>query len=174
MGLSRRQYARHRGVSEMAVRKAIAAGRITLEPDGTIDPDKADRQWDERTDPAKTRGRAVPRDAVEAVDEALGESRGNSGAVFMRARAANEVIKVRTGRLKLQKLEGELVDRRRAEEMIFDLARRERDAWIGWPARVAARMAAELGVEPRLVETVLDRFIREHLEELAEIALELR
>jgi len=38
MGLSRRKYAEHRGVSEKAVRKAIASGRITLEPDGTIDP----------------------------------------------------------------------------------------------------------------------------------------
>ena len=39
MGLSRRAYARHRGVAENAVRKAIASGRIELEPDGTIDPD---------------------------------------------------------------------------------------------------------------------------------------
>jgi len=44
MGLSRRAYARHRGVAENAVRKAIASGRITLEPDGTIDPVKADAE----------------------------------------------------------------------------------------------------------------------------------
>ena len=35
MGLSIRAYARHRGVSDAAVRKAIAAGRITPEADGT-------------------------------------------------------------------------------------------------------------------------------------------
>ena len=43
MGLSIRAYARHRGVSDTAVHKAIRAGRITPEPDGTIDADRADR-----------------------------------------------------------------------------------------------------------------------------------
>lgn len=42
MGLSRRAYARHRGCAESAVRKALASGRIGLEPDGTIDPVKVD------------------------------------------------------------------------------------------------------------------------------------
>jgi hypothetical protein len=36
MGISIRAYGRHRGVSDAAVRKAIKAGRITSEPDGTI------------------------------------------------------------------------------------------------------------------------------------------
>jgi hypothetical protein len=41
MGLSIRAYARHRGVSHVAVHKAIDTGRITPEADGTIDPDAA-------------------------------------------------------------------------------------------------------------------------------------
>ncbi|MEI7599997.1 MAG: hypothetical protein WCJ41_11845 [Aestuariivirga sp.] len=45
MGLSIRAYAAHRGVSHTSVRKAIASGRLTTGPDGTIDPDKADRAW---------------------------------------------------------------------------------------------------------------------------------
>lgn len=56
MGVSRREYARRRGVSESAVRKAILYGRITPEPDGSIDPERADREWDERTDPMQQRG----------------------------------------------------------------------------------------------------------------------
>jgi len=66
MGLSRRAYAAHRGVSEAAVRKAIATGRITLEPDGTIDPVKADAQWDAHTDPAKQRGKHARQLGLEA------------------------------------------------------------------------------------------------------------
>ena len=46
MGLSRRAYARQRGCSEKAVRKAIASGRIPVEADGTIDPMKADAAWE--------------------------------------------------------------------------------------------------------------------------------
>jgi len=57
MGISIRAYARHRGVSHTAVRKAINAGRITTESNGMIDPDKADRQWDAQTDPSKQRGK---------------------------------------------------------------------------------------------------------------------
>jgi len=56
MGVSRRSYAAQRGVSEAAVRKAIATGRITTLPDGTIDPARAHSEWGAQTDPAKQRG----------------------------------------------------------------------------------------------------------------------
>jgi predicted DNA-binding transcriptional regulator AlpA len=44
-GFSIRGYARHRGVSHTAVRKALQTGRITAGPDGKIDAKSADRQW---------------------------------------------------------------------------------------------------------------------------------
>ncbi len=56
MGISIRAYGRHRGVSDAAVRKAIKAGRITPEADGTIDPEKADAEWGRNTDVAQQRG----------------------------------------------------------------------------------------------------------------------
>ena len=205
MGLSQRQYAAHRGVSHTAVAKALATGRISAEPDGSIDPVKADRQWDEATDPAKQRGvharqlgadtargtaaakaqigtKPVPRAAIEAVNETLSEAGTDApsgdaegGQVsFLRARMANEVIKAQTAKVRLQKMKGDLVDRNRAVAAVFDLARRERDSWLNLPPRVAATMAAELGVEAHHMEQVLDRVLRAHLAELAEVKLELR
>lgn len=200
MGMSRRQYAAHRGVSHTAVGKAIATGRITVEADGTIDPAKADRQWDAQTDPAKQRGpnaqamgaataagtaratatKPVPRSAIEAVSETLREAGAEpdptaGGEVsFLRARMANEVIKAQTAKVKLAKMKGELVDRAKAKALVFDLARRERDAWLSWPARVAPNMAAELGIDPHELETVLVRHLHEHLGEMAEVGVELR
>ena len=56
MGVSRRSYAAQRGVSEAAVRKAIATGRITTLPDGTIDPTRADSEWGAQTDHVKWMG----------------------------------------------------------------------------------------------------------------------
>ncbi len=53
MGLSIRAYARHRGVSHVAVKKAIDTGRITPLPDGTIDPVAADAQWAANTTPTR-------------------------------------------------------------------------------------------------------------------------
>lgn len=46
------QYAEHRRCSRQAVYKAMDEGRITREPDGSIDPVKADRQWADNTSPA--------------------------------------------------------------------------------------------------------------------------
>ena len=40
-----------------------------------------------------------------------------------------------------------LVDRARAEALVFRLARQERDVWVTWPARVAALMAAQVAAE---------------------------
>lgn len=206
MGISRRAYAAHRGVGESAVRKAIASGRISVEPDGTIDPDKADAQWATQTDPAKQRGphaqalaaetaagtaramagtKPVPQSAIMAVDETLREAgaepaapepgaEGGGEVSFLRARMANEVLKAQTAKVRLQKMKGELVDRARASAMVYDLARRERDAWLNWPARVAANMAAEIGVDAHQMETVLDRYLRQHLLEMAEVRIDLR
>jgi len=53
VGMSRRAYARYRGCSEKAVRKAIAAGRISVGVDDSLDPVEADKQWAANTDPAR-------------------------------------------------------------------------------------------------------------------------
>lgn len=201
MGISRRKFATMRGVSEAAVRAAISSGRISVEADGTIDPEKAMAEWDSQTDPAKQRGphanamrvetqagtaraaatKPVPKAAIDAVNATLeGEggaaaSGGGSGEVsFLRARMANEVLKAQTARVRLEKMKGELVDRAKATASVFDLARRERDAWLNWPPRVAANMAAELGIEAHALEQTLDRYLRAHLADMAEVKLDLR
>ena len=63
IGLSQRAYGRHRGVSDKAVRKAIATGRIrdAVLPDGTIDAAMADRLWEQNTDPVQRRGKEALR-----------------------------------------------------------------------------------------------------------------
>ncbi len=174
MGISIRAYGRHRGVSDAAVRKAIKAGRITPEPDGTIDPDKADAQWDRNTDAAQQRGdkrKAVPTAALDAIADTLREQGGSAGGgtTYMQARAANEVLKAQTNRIRLQQLKKELVDRSKALAHVFKLARAERDAWMSWPARVSSQMAAELGVDAHTMHVTLEAYVRQHLSELAEV-----
>jgi hypothetical protein len=68
----------------------------------------------------------------------------------------------------------ELIDRAKATTTVFTQARRERDSWVQWPARVAALIAAELGVDAHPTETVLDKHVRQHLAELSDIRVELR
>ena len=194
---SNRELARQIGLSETAVRRAEKAGRIKREPDGSWDPAKVQAAWSENTDQAQQRPeprqrsrprraalKPVPEAAVGAVRDTLrehGEPVSAGGMTFMQARTANEVLKAQERRLRLQQMKGELVDRAKAVAQVFRLAREERDAWVNWPARVAAMMAAELSasgsdaagdavqVDQHSLHTVLEGLVREHLAELSDI-----
>src|SRR6056297_2915101 len=149
-GMSERQYAAHVGLSRGAIQKAKTAERLVLYPDGSINAAASD------------------------------------GTTFLQAKTANEVLKAQERRIRLQKLKGELIERARALALVFRLAREERDTWVNWPARAAALMAAELSascsdatgqqitVEPAAMQKVLEKHVRAHLDELAEVRPDLR
>ena len=187
-GLSERQYAARAGLSRGAIQKAKATGRLVLLADGSIDAVASDAQRAEATDPSKTRKppepklKPVPEAAVSAVGDTLREQGlaapvVGGGTTFLQARTANEVLKAQERRIRLSRLKGELVDRARAETLMFRLAREERDAWVTWPARVAALMAAELtaafadgtDVEAAVMQKVLETHVRTQLDSLADI-----
>ena len=187
-GLSERQYAARVGLSRGAIQKAKATGRLVLHADGSIDAEASDALRAQATDPSKTRKAPKPKlkpvseAAVSAVGETLREQgiaapSVGSGTTFLQAKTANEVLKAQERRIRLQKLKGELVDRARAETLMFRLARDERDAWVTWPARVAALMASEITaalgdgceVEAALMQKVLEAHVRAQLDSLAEI-----
>jgi hypothetical protein len=102
--LTKRAYARHAGVSESAVRKAIKSGRITERSDGKIDPAIADRQWARNTDPTKPLNRVTgkPKHRKPSPDApseplALDGKNGNGKADhlqgFSKARAMRETLR---------------------------------------------------------------------------------
>ena len=201
-GMSERQYAARVGLSRGAIQKAKAAGRLVLHEDGSIDAAASDRRRAETADPSKTRAsgdstpggaaraprrpapklKPVPEAAVAAVGDTLREQGLSAppvggGTTFLQAKTANEVMKAQERKLRLQRQKGELVDRARAETLMFRLAREERDAWVTWPARVAALMAAELtaaigdGIEVGAgpMQKILEAHVRTQLDSLAEI-----
>ena len=170
MGISIRAYARHRGVTDTAVHKAIRAGRITPEADGSIDANRADLEWARNTDIPRTGTR---KQAVKvAVPEASGDAPAAlpaGGTSLLQARTVNEVVKAQTNKVRLARLKGELVDRPQAIAHVFKLARSERDAWLNWPARISAQMAAKLGLDPHAMHVALETAVREHLQELGDL-----
>ncbi len=192
-GLSERHYAARVGLSRGAIQKAKEAGRLVLHADGSIDAEASDQRRAAMTDPSKSRAapaaqqaplrlKPVPEAAVFAVGETLREEGlaapvAGGGTTYLQAKTANEVLKAQERRIRLQKLKGELVDRARAETLMFRLAREERDGWVTWPARVAALIASELvavlgegiTVEPALMQKVLEAHVRAQLDSLAEI-----
>lgn len=78
--------------------------------------------------------------------------------------------------------------RARAEVLVFSLARRERDVWMMWPARVAALMAAQVMSElekqsgrsvplkmivAAIPKTMLETHVNEQLAALADLRVSL-
>ena len=191
MGISIRAYARHRGVTDTAVHKAIRSGRVTPEADGTIDADQADAQWERNTSAPKTgTQRPVVKVKVPEIDGPVRNSAatngasgatggmgatgsanvgGSGGTSLLQARTVNEVVKAQTNKVRLARLKGELVDRPQAIAHVFKLARSERDAWLNWPARVSAQMAAKLEIDAHTMHVSLESAVREHLQELGDL-----
>ena len=174
MGLSIRAYARHRGVTDTAVHKAIRAGRITPEEDGSIDAAKADSEWVRNSAPPRTGTQArAPRASVpepsDTARDAGTAALPAGGASLLQARTVNEVVKAQTNKVRLARLKGELVERSQVVAHVFKLARDERDAWLNWPARVSAQMAATLEVDPHAMHLALEAAVRDHLRELGEL-----
>lgn len=189
--MSMRAYARYRGVSDGAVRKAVSTGRITPNADGSIDAARADQEWQLNTDSAQQRGvhRPVPNEAIQSVKQTLADSgatthgsgSGMGGAVggpggsttLLQARTANEVLKAQTNKVRLSRLKGELVDRPEAVAHVYRMARSEREAWLNWPARVALQMASDLQVPPHRMYTLLESAVRQQLIEIGEMAVQI-
>jgi hypothetical protein len=105
--LSIRAYAKHRGVYESAVRKAISAGRITLMPDGQIDPEVADKEWDNNT-------------AVKKNDPV---SENVSGVTYQKSRANKELFEALLKKLEYEERSGKLVELSKIEVDAFTAAR---------------------------------------------------
>lgn len=171
-GMSERQYAAHSGMSRGAIQKAKQTGRLVVHRDGSIDAAASDRRRDAVTDPSQQRGVPAGGDAAE-------------GASFIKARTMNEIYKAQDRQLIVARKKGQLVDRAKAETMVFRLARQERDAWVNWPTRTAAVMAADLSaalskelkkkvaVDTAIVQRILEHHVRANLDGLADIRVDL-
>jgi hypothetical protein len=146
-------YAKHRGVSRRAVYLALREGRITREADGSLDPERCDRDWQANSHPFAGGRRDRPRPVAPAL-----------AAVRLR----REKAKAELAELSLQKLQGELVDRATAERVVFAYVRGIRNAWQTWPSRISAKLAAETGADAGKLHRALEREVRAHLEALSE------
>ena len=186
-GLSERAYAAHSGLSRGAVQKARKNGRLVLFPDGSINAAASDARRGVMTDPDQ---QMRSRGGMGAGGDGGGIAGGNvsspgDSTSYLKARTALTVYQAQERQLSIQKKKGVLVDRARAETLVFRLARQERDTWVTWPTRVAALMAAQLSAEmekvsgtPVTIETailqrVLETHVREQLDALANLRVSL-
>ena len=181
-GMSEREYSSHSGLSRGAIQKARKAGRLVVYGDGSINAAASDARRSEMTDPDQQR-------------RSTGGDTGFSGPAdsssYLKARTALTVYQAQERQLAIQKKKGTLIDRARAEALVFCLARQERDVWATWPARVAALMSAQIAaevekqsgkpvqperpvmIEAAILQRVLETHVREQLAALADLRVSL-
>ena len=177
-GMSEREYSTHSGLSRGAVQNAKRGGRLVFYADGSINAAASDVRRADMTDPDQ-QCRSLGADA------ALPNSGSGGTDSYLKARTALTVYQAHEPQLAIQKKKGTLVDRARAEALVFRLARQERDVWVTWPARVAAMMAAQVAsevektsgkpvmIDAAIMQRVLDAHVRAQLEALADLRVSL-
>ena len=151
-GVSQRAYARLRGVALSAVQKAIKTKRITLNADGTLDPEKANQEWERNTFAGKTLHQATQAKSPTPTSPPL--PRGGAGltsqpevtndpvAAYLRARAVNETFKAKTAQLEYEERAGKLIQATKAGEYAANWSAIVGDALSAYPDRVAPLVAA--------------------------------
>lgn len=178
--VSQREYARRRGISHMAVQRAVSSGRITL-VDGKVDPDLADRQWRDNTDPTKPRNRftgspkhtredgepstPMPIDAAAGLADLPAGARSARG--YAQARATREGYLARLAKAQYEKVMEQLISADEVRVTAFNRARRTRDLLLAVPDRVSALLAAENDAEE--IHRILTEEITRSCEELSRV-----
>jgi hypothetical protein len=94
-------------------------------------------------------------------------ARRGDGTPFARLKVAQLALKVEAQRLALDASKRRLVDVAEADATIDEVAGAMRDALPKWPARVAGVIAAELGVDPHLRQTIPQQHVTDLLTEAA-------
>ena len=154
--MSQRQYSTHKGLSRAAVQKAISDGRISTLPNGMIDSEMADREWEANTTaPAGETGKLT------------------------KARLMLTVRKAAIADVQYKKLIGELLPAADVKAAAFSEARRFRDACQNIPSRCCGAIAGEVrraleatGLAPEAIANALSKLNMVEIDNL--LAAEIR
>jgi hypothetical protein len=148
---SARDIARRLGLSHTAIQKAEQVGRIRRETDGSWDVERVRRDLTASAVPGRS-PLAAPGDATP-----LG-----------RLTLARLALGVEAQRLAMDEKKGRLMDIAAANHRVDEVAAGMRDAVLNWPARVSGQIAAEVGRDPHLVQTILQEQMNALLLEVAQ------
>ena len=98
----------------------------------------------------------------------LASGAGAEGTPFARLKVAQLALKVEAQRLSLDETKRCLLDVNEANAALDEIGSTMRDALLNWPARVSGLIAAEMGVDPHLLQTILQSHINDLLTEAAD------
>ncbi|OSM07612.1 hypothetical protein MAIT1_04409 [Magnetofaba australis IT-1] len=147
------------------MRKAIKAGRISKEPDGSIDPVKADAEWERNTNQAQQRTTAPANPPQRFAPISPSANQPKQGAPdYQTSRAIREAYAARLVKLDFEERSEQLISADEVRVSAFNMARRVRDRLFNIPHRLASVLASE--TEAAVIEERLELELRKALEEL--------
>lgn len=187
-GLSLSALAKILSRAKSGLHKLAKAGKIPQLPNGRYDlaavqraldsnlePSRAKRSLGEQIDldgeqvntsPPRTKQEA--RQAVTMIQEVLESEGAYHGKVdFNAARTAELILKARARWIEMEQQAKRLVCAKTVKEMSFKFAREYRDALMNWPSQIGAMLAHEIGSDPVLTMIALEKYVRQHLTEIA-------
>ncbi|MDR4485297.1 MAG: hypothetical protein R3B95_19200 [Nitrospirales bacterium] len=189
--MNQSQYARRIGVSRSMVNRLVKRGIIPIDENGQVDVTEADQAYAHALHPGYDHNRRakLPLEGHEGVpdpdvpvsfvsvgggaeDPVLDHGGAPKGISQFKIHATEQKRwQALIARLDYEERAGKLVDVREIETQAFRVYRDVRDALMNIPGRVAAELAAELGLDSnRGQDTVFDILTREITEVLEGLA----
>jgi len=111
----------------------------------------------------------MPEPTAATRDPARSPLAGSAEATpFARLKVAQLALKVEAQRLSLDETKRRLVDVTEANAALDEIGGTMRDALLNWPAHIAGLIAAEISVDPHLLQTILQSHINDLLTEAAD------
>lgn len=165
MELSIRAYAKHRGVTEGAVRKAIKQGRISKKDNCKIDPNLADKEWSKNTDPAQIKKSEVKEPTQDSSNISTPSSPLSVGPSYQQSRAIKEAYNAKLTRLQFEKESKKLISVDEVKISAFNAARMTRDRMLNIPDRVIPALVGKTDIFE--MKEILKTEIVKALEELS-------
>jgi len=108
---------------------------------------------------------------VEPAPKRKGGRPKNTGDAtsFSEAQRRKELALARLRELEVRRVCDELIERTRVAQRLAIIGQAYREAWLNWPARVAAVLAAGIGTDGLVLHRALEDAVHAQLTELADL-----
>lgn len=156
------EFARSLGKSKQYINKLVRTGKISLGPDGLIDPEAATAALKKSADPA--------RKIVTSSGTPSPSSPSENGEGYYDARTKRESIRAKVEELKYRRTSGELVDVAEIESELKGVFRDLRDRLQALPTTWKGRLVSM--TDEREIQIYLSEQIRLVLEDISDRASE--
>jgi phage terminase Nu1 subunit (DNA packaging protein) len=165
--LSQAEFARREKVNPSTVSRWVKAGRIPVEPDGRIDPEKARRAREATESPLPHHQARKAQIEEQKQTPGVNGSTAEIGAALKLETWKLQRAKAEMAALEVDVKAGLLVERANVNFVLDDFCAMQRRLLEALPRRVAGPLAAHQS-DPQAIRQTLDEAVRELLAEFSE------